>query len=214
MPFPSQSLLTGTLGRRLSLSLGTVAAIVAVNLLLVGTCLFALRQNVRLRGEVTNDVALLTPPNGAVVPPLLGEDWTGAPRTIVYGQDRRPTLVYTFSMECGFCQENWRAMRSLQALAPSSLRIIYIDTVRDLFTPRYLTANGIGQSVLLVQLSPAATVAYDARAVPQLLLVHYDGRVQWSHVGELAPGDISKALSLIQHDSGDGSVKTSSIKEY
>jgi len=92
-------------------------------------------------------------------------------------------------------------MRSLQTLAPRRLRIVYVDTVLDTFTPEYLAANGIGQSVLLVQLSPAAAFSYDARLMPQLLLVDRDGRVQWSHVGELAPGDVSKALSLIEHDS-------------
>jgi hypothetical protein len=96
---------------------------------LVAACLFALRQNVKLRSAINYDQALLTPRNGTVVPPLVGYDWTGAPQAIVYGQDRHPTLVYTFSKECGYCQENWRAMRSLQALAPTRLRIVYIDTV-------------------------------------------------------------------------------------
>lgn len=201
MVFRPLSALAGALGRRLSLRLGAVAAFVAVDVLLVVACLFALRQNVRLRGEVTNDVALLTLENGSVVPALAGEDWTGTLQAIVYEQDRRPTLVYTFSQECGYCQQNWRAMRSLQALAPGWLRIVYIDTFGDMFTPKYLAASGIGQSVLLVQLSsPAVALAYDARAVPQLVLVDHDGRVQWSHVGELAPGDISEALALIEHD--------------
>ncbi|MFZ0638097.1 MAG: hypothetical protein WA020_16725 [Candidatus Acidiferrales bacterium] len=89
--------------------------------------------------------ALRTPRNGTVVPPLVGYDWTGAPQAIAYGQDRHPTLVNTFSEECDYCQQNWRAMRSLQALVPGRLRIVYIDTIRDMFTPKYLAANGIGQ---------------------------------------------------------------------
>jgi len=200
MAIRTLSALPGTLGRRVSLPLGTVAAFVAVDLLLAAACLFALRQNVRLRGEVASDVALLTPANGTLVPPLVGEDWTGAPQAIVYDQDRRPTLVYSFSKENCHCQQNWRAVRAVQALAPRWLRIVYIDTFDRLFTLKYLAASGIGQSVLLVQLSPTTAVTYDARAVPQLLLVDQHGRVQWSHVGELAPGDISKALSLIEHD--------------
>ena len=177
-----------------------VAAFAAVNLLLVGACLLTLRQNVKLRGEAANYVAMLTPADGVRVPPLVGEDSMGASQAITYGQDPRPTLVYTFSKECGYCKENWRAMRSLQALVPRQLRIVYIDTQLDIFDSKYLAANGIGQSVLLVLLSPATVFAYDARAVPQLLLVDRDGRVQWSHMGELAPADVSKALSLIEHD--------------
>jgi len=194
------SAIAGALGHRVSLCLGTVAAFVAVDLLLVAACLFALRQNVGLRREVAGDVALLTPADGTWMPPLAGEDITGTPRTIAYGQEQRPTLVYTFSKECDFCELNWRGMRSLQAMAPDRLRIVYIDTAGDVFTPDYLAAKGIGRSVLLVQLSPAAAFVYDARAVPQLLLVDHDGRVQWSHVGELARRDISKILSFIEHD--------------
>jgi hypothetical protein len=146
-----------------------------------------------------SDVAPLTPANGTVVPPLAGKDWQGVPRGIVYDQDPRPTLVYSFSRECGYSQQNWRVVRSLQALAPRRLRMAYIDTFGDPFTPEYPAATGIGQSVLLVDLSPEAAVVYDPRAVPQLLLVDQHGRVQWSHVGEISPGDISKVLPLIEH---------------
>ncbi|MGB6483539.1 MAG: hypothetical protein WBE86_08650 [Candidatus Acidiferrales bacterium] len=177
-----------------------VAAFVVVNLLLLAACLVALKQNVKLRDQAANLTALLTPARGTVLPPLLGTDWTGAPQAVVYGHDRRPTLIYTFSKECGYCQENWRAMRSLQALAPRRLRIIYIDTIHDLFTQQYLDESGIGRSALLIQLSPTVAEIYDARAFPQLVLVDRDGRVQWSHVGELAPGDAFKALSLIEHN--------------
>lgn len=182
------------------MSVATIVGFVAVNVLLVAACLVALRQNVWLRGEIASDVALLTPANGAVVPPLAGEDSTGAAHTIAYGQDERSTLVYAFSKECGHSNQNWRALHPLQALAPRWLRIAYIDTFNDLFTPMFLASSGIGQSALLVRLSPQAAVTYNPRAVPQLLLVDQHGRVQWSHVGELAPGDISKALSLIKHD--------------
>jgi hypothetical protein len=187
-------------GRRVSLCFGTVVAFVAVNLLLVAACLFALRQNMNLRAETAGVVALLTLANGTVVPPLDGKDWTGAQQVIDYDHDPRPTLVYTFSKGCPYCQENWRAMRSLQALAPRRLRIVYIDDNGDVFTPKYLAENGIGESALLVELSPVAAGMYNPRAVPQLLLVDQHGRVEWSHLGEMAPSDISKVRSLIERD--------------
>jgi hypothetical protein len=189
----------GTLGRRLSLNASTAVAFIAVNLLLVAACLFALRQIATLRTQLAGAVSLLAPTNGTVLPTLVGEDWTGATQAIAYEQDQRPTLVYTFSEKCPHCQANWRAMHSLQALAPRWTRFAYIDTYGDKFTPQYLADSGIGQSVLLVKLSLGSPVAYDARAIPQLLLVNHDGSVQWSHVGELAPSDIAKARSLIEH---------------
>jgi len=187
-------------GRRLSLSLSTVTAFIAVNLLLVAACLLALRQNMILRAETASAVALLTPANGTTVPPLDGKDWTGAQRVIDYDHDRRPTLVYKFSKGCPYCQHNWRAMRSLQALAPRRLGIVYIDDNGDQFTPKYLAENGIGESELLVELSPVAAGIYNSRGVPQALLVDQHGLVEWSHLGEMSPSDISKARSIIERD--------------
>lgn len=117
-----------------------IAAFVLTNLCLIAACLFALKENVGLRRAVAYDEALPTPAKGEAMPPLLGTDWTGAPQTLDYGQDPRPTIVYTFSKECGYCQENWRAMRSFQALSPRRLRIVYIDTTGDLLAPTYLAA--------------------------------------------------------------------------
>ena len=188
------------LGPRISLRIGTVAAFAAVNLLLVAACLFVLRQNMKLRAETASAVALLTLANGTVMPPLDGKDWTGAQQVIDYDHDPRPTLVYTFSKGCPHCQQNWHAMRSLQALGPRRLRIVYIDYDGDAFTPKYLADNGIGESVLLVELSPVVAGIYNSRGVPQLLLVDQHGRVEWSHLGELARSDISKARSLIERD--------------
>lgn len=130
--------LVGAFDRRVNLHLGTMAAFVAVDLLLVAACLFALRANVKLRDEINIDVALLTPETGTVVPPLAGHDWTGAPQSVAYDQERRPTLVYSFSQGNCHTQQNWRAMRPLQALAPRRLRIVYVDAFGDVFTPKYL----------------------------------------------------------------------------
>lgn len=91
-------------------------------------------------------------------------------------------------------------MRPLQALAPRSLRIVYIDPIGDLFNRDYLQTRGIGQSVLLVSLSQGSAFAYSARLMPQILLVDATGRVQWAHIGELSQGDISKVLSFIKPD--------------
>jgi hypothetical protein len=54
--------IAGIFARPVNLRLGTVATFVAVDLLLVAACLFALRQNVGLRGEVASEMALLSRP--------------------------------------------------------------------------------------------------------------------------------------------------------
>lgn len=188
----------GKLRHRTSLRFDVVVAFVIVNLLLVTACLIALRQNVALHREVSSKVALLTPRSGLRAPSLTGADWTGTQRTITYGQESIPTLIYSFSQECPFCEANWVAMRSLQGMAPRSLRIVYVDTVGDRFNQDYLRSKGIGQSILLVSLSQDSELAYSARLMPQTLLVDAAGRVQWAHIGGLSPDDVSKAMSFIK----------------
>lgn len=187
--------------RRLSLNVSVITALVVINALLVAASLFALQQNVKLRAQLNYQLALLTPAKGTFVPPVSGEDWKGRPQALAYESDGRPTLVYMFSVGCGYCQENWHAMRAFQALTPRWLRIVYVDTFEDRFSPKYLIDHGIGDSPLLVHVSsPELSGIFDARAVPQVVLVDREGKVEWSHVGELADGDVSKGLSLIGHD--------------
>jgi hypothetical protein len=90
-------------------------------------------------------------------------------------------------------------MRSLQALVPQRLRSVYIDRV-DSLTSDYLAANGVTDSVVFARLSPAAALAYEARLVPQLELLDRDGKVQWSHAGELTPAEVAHAQSIIESD--------------
>ncbi len=188
----------GNLRQRTSLRFDVVVAFIIVNLLLVAACLIALRQNVALHREVSSKVALLTPRSGLRVPSLSGADWTGTQQAITYGQESIPTLIYSFSKECPYCEANWAAMRSLQGMAPRSLRIVYVDTIGDRFNQDYLQSKGIGQSILLVSLSQNSELAYSARLMPQTLLVDAAGRVQWAHIGELSADDVSKAMSFIK----------------
>lgn len=181
------------------LDFGVVTVFIALNLGLVVACILIVQQNRRLRTEVTGYEALLTPEVGSVVPPIAGLDWMGSQQNIVYGEDKRPTLIYMFSMECRFCRENWHAMHSFQALAPQSLRMVYVDTIGDVLTSEYLKDNGIGTSPALIYLSPSVRYVYQARLMPQILLVDRKGRLLWSHIGELTPKDTSKALTLIQN---------------
>jgi hypothetical protein len=191
---------TNLLGRPVSLPLGAIVSFVAVNLLLVGASLLALRQNMTLRSVIAHDEELLAPAKGTLIPALLGKDRTGATQSVSFGEDRRPTLFYSFTMGCLACRESWRAMHTLQELAPNSLRIIYIDAAHETLTPEYLGTSGIGQSLVLVKLLPPVDSAYDARGVPQLLLTDSKGRIQWAHMGQLSMNDVSGMLSLVKRD--------------
>lgn len=185
--------------RRLSISVGALGALIALDLVLVTACLLAVRRNLVLRQLLEVDASLLTPQIGSVAPPILGQSWSGGQQAVLYGRDLRPTAVYTFSKDCPHCEHNWRAMRALQALSPRRLHIVYVDTA-EVLTPRYLKSSGIGGAVVFAHLAPVAALAYEARAVPQLEILDGNGRVQWARLGELNPSDITQALGMIEND--------------
>src|SRR6185437_13244799 len=124
--------------------------------------------------------ALQAPMRGSFPPALVGTDWSGDQEEIGYGRDSRATLVFTFTKECPECRESWQALRSAQSLAPSSLRIVYVDVI-DKLVPVYLASNRIPRNNLLVSLSPLSAVAYGARTVPQSELLDRGGKVVWTH---------------------------------
>ncbi len=186
----------GVLGRRTNLPTWAVGALVALNILLVLACVLALRQNIEIRGFANQYMLLLGPTRGSIAPALTGEDADGRTQTISYTSETRPTLIYTFSKDCPHCLQNWQSMRSLQAVEPSRLRVVYVDTA-DKLTPDYLHDNGMEGSILLHRLDPQSALAYQARLVPQLELLDQSGRVLWSKIGELASADVAHVESIV-----------------
>lgn len=121
--------LPGLLHRRLNLHLGTVTAFVVVNLFLIAACLLVLRQNLSLRTQVAGDVALLTPRNGSLAPPLAGTDWTGTQQSIVYGHSsthllRNAPFASVIGGRCAHYNRWRRARFGLSTSIPSATNSI------------------------------------------------------------------------------------------
>jgi thiol-disulfide isomerase/thioredoxin len=185
--------------RRVSLPVAGVTAVAVLNLVLLLACLSALRQNSGLRLQLTRAVAMITPNQGTLAPPLAGENEAGLERVLSFQRDPRQTVVFTFSASCPYCKAYWTTMHTLQKLTPRAIRLAYIDT-HDRPAPghEFLSSHGIGDAPVLIRLSPESALAYRALLLPQLELLDADGRVQWSHAGKMTPRDQDGLLALIQ----------------
>src|SRR5689334_5033047 len=63
--------------------------------------------------------------------PIRGVDVSGSPRTITFDA-RQPSVVYFFSTQCKWCEQNWANVRALAAAAPGRFRFVAVAEERDL----------------------------------------------------------------------------------
>jgi len=115
---------------------------------------------------------------------------------VEYNQDQRPTLIYSFSKNCGACRANWPAMKAIQQLSPDRLRIVYVDHV-DKLTIADLLEYGLTRDVVFTKLDPFSDVSYEVRATPQAELVDKKGHVVWTNVGAFRPIDHTALVDAI-----------------
>jgi hypothetical protein len=201
------SLVRALIDRRITVRLVTAAAVVAVQVVLTIACILALRQNGTLREQAATYLMWAAPSVGRNVPAIEGIDWKGVRQIVEYNQDHRPTLVYTVSKDCPHCQVNWTAMRSIQALSPARLRLVYIDTV-DQLTESYVREHGMAQDIVFSRLDPSSATHYEMRGTPQAELIDGKGRVVWSKLGEFRAADLAKLLAAIEKYGGQSVAMT------
>jgi hypothetical protein len=185
------------IGRRISVRLPTVAAMVAMQVLLTVACALSVRQNISLAERVEIYRKWSAPLTGRDVPAITGLDRTGARRTVEYDRDPRPTLIYSFTQNCGACRANWQAMKAIQQLSPDRLRIVYLNT-KDELPEAYLLEHGLTRDVLFTKLDPFSEVSYQVRATPQTELVDKTGRVVWTNVGAFRSDDLTALVGAIE----------------
>ncbi|MGH9477195.1 MAG: TlpA family protein disulfide reductase [Terriglobales bacterium] len=191
--------LSGPLSRRFTVRLFVGVAAVALDLVLVVTCVLAARQNSALRSQLARAVDIIGPPLHTASPPLTGEDEGGAELSVNFRGGKRPTVIFTFKKDCPYRAPYWREIRKLRAEVPQKLRLVCVDT-SEVLPPGFLEAHGAGNALLLHRLGSAAALAYQARMLPQVEVIDRDGRAQWSHSGELAAEQAAVFQSLVLKD--------------
>jgi hypothetical protein len=162
-----------------------VALVVLLAVVLLTVNILLLRRNAQLTEVAGRAARAYLPAVGATVPDLLGLDLNGAVRTVSYGSDRRDTLLFVFSPDCGMSNLAWERWSALiKAADQSAVRLLFANIGPSLPS---------GHSVRGLTLDPASVLEVDARSLvaynlqvsPQILRITPDRRVADVWVGTL-----------------------------
>lgn len=117
---------------------------------------------------------------GSRVAPLRGFDTQGAPMTVRYDSGNRPTILYYFNPECGWCKKNEVSVAALRRQTADRYRFIAVTAT---------AAESVAERDALAELSPMWRAnadqlrAYRLSGTPHTLVVSTDGLVLQSWPG-------------------------------
>lgn len=112
---------------------------------------------------------------GEEVPPLRLENHRGESVTVGYAGDSRPTVLYVFADECGWCEENERNIQHLYGAVGDRFRFVALTPGDDV--PRAEPAQTEWRLPTYFRPSPATREAFGFEVVPQTIVISPDGRV-------------------------------------
>ena len=115
---------------------------------------------------------------GSEVPALSGLTLDGTPLSIPYGPGAtaKPTLIYYFSPQCGWCKRNVASVNKLYDEVGATHRFIGVTSVSAASVRPFLAEQGHRFDVL-VNVDAASLRAYRLAGTPKTVLVSPDGRV-------------------------------------
>jgi peroxiredoxin len=122
-----------------------------------------------------------TPEEGASVPPVRAKDLNDSPRSIIYNESDKPTVLYVFSPACGWCQRNLNNMKTLVELRDRSYEFIGLSLVSE-GLQEYMKSNKIGYLVLKEPVSETVE-RLGLAGTPKTIVISPEGRVLKSWLG-------------------------------
>jgi peroxiredoxin len=112
---------------------------------------------------------------GETVPPIEGKDLEGRPVMITYDGVDRPTMLYVFSPQCGWCERNSQNINSLAKQLGDRYRLIGLSlSPKDL--KEYAGAHGM-EFPVYTDLPFSVTSAYKLSGTPETIIISPEGRV-------------------------------------
>lgn len=112
---------------------------------------------------------------GESVPPIEGKDLEGRPAMITYDGGDRPTILYVFSPQCGWCERNSQNINSLAKQLGDRYRLIGLSlSSKDL--KEYAGAHGI-EFPVYTDLPFSVTSVYKLSGTPETIIISPEGRV-------------------------------------
>ena len=132
---------------------------------------------------------------GTAVPPLDVRTIDGHAVEIRF--DERPTILYYFSPNCGWCERNWTNVQALIASVGQRYRFVGLSTVADV-SP-YMASHHLSFEVYSGLTLETARL-YHLGGTPQTIVVAADGRIQYSWSGAYRSRrqhDVERAFGVV-----------------
>lgn len=150
-----------------------------VLLLLLGTSLglnlllaHRMRQvETRINGTLFHDQLQI----GALVPPIIAKGLDGRSATVTYTGNARPTVLYIFTPQCGWCARNSANFMALLKARDQDNRFIALS-LSEIGLQEYVRNNKLTIPVF-AGLSSEMISAYKLSGTPQTLVISPEGRV-------------------------------------
>ena len=171
---------------------------IACCVLLLAINFSLLRQNRRLKAQLSAPPPALEAQAGKQVPDLEGYDVAGRPLSVRYGADSRKVLVLVFSPTCKFCAQNWPHWKELvDGLDQGAVRPVAVD-VTSTASPAFLSEHHLDRIPVFLQLPPQSIVSYRMQITPQTILVDGNGKVEKVWSGVLTDSSLGEIKQLAE----------------
>lgn len=125
--------------------------------------------------------------HGQALPTLKGQDLDGKPWQVDYSSDDRPTLIYVYSSDCGWCTRNFKNIRALAGEISATHRVVGLSLSPTPLKERRRQVAALGFPVLF-DLAPHNLTSYRLGGTPETLIVGADGRLLEVWVGAYGEG--------------------------
>jgi len=122
---------------------------------------------------------------GAAVPQLRGTDAAGTEVTLDFGSVAKPTVLYAFTPQCGWCLQNMANMKALMAADSGRFRFVGV-ALNSQGLAAYLATHNLRFDLVLQDLPPGTATGLHFVATPDMLVVSQTGRVMADWRGAIA----------------------------
>ena len=119
---------------------------------------------------------------GTTLPPLAVKGLDGSPATISYLDNDRPTVLYVFKPECGWCTRNLPNLKALARSVSGEYRFVMLS-LTDGALRDYVARNELGAIPVYGGLAEAERITYKLGGTPQTIVVSKEGKVLKSWMG-------------------------------
>jgi thiol-disulfide isomerase/thioredoxin len=118
---------------------------------------------------------------GSLAPPLVVDAIGGERRTVVWDDDKRPTLLYFFTTTCEWCDRNVESIKALSSQLGTKYRVVMVSLNKK-GLEKYASTKLEGVEVYSMP-TPVARAGYGLGPTPHTVVVGNMGEVKYAWMG-------------------------------